>query len=768
MEQLEVTGLPSALHARFGHIHMAGVCGVGMAGLAVLLRGQGFRVTGCDAQPGPLAKWLADHDIDVQTGHDPRHWDGTVDLFVRSAAVADDNPEVLQARELGIPVSFRGEILPAFVARGHSIAVSGTHGKTTTTAFAAQLLVLAGHDPSWCVGGECEALCGVAHVGGGAATIVEADESDGTVAGYCPETAIITNVEFDHMEHFADRSAFEACFRSLVDNARRSVVYCDDDPVARRLCRQNPKALSYGFSPRADLRAMRLSEKPGEQRFTVRFRGETLGRVVLPVHGRHNVLNALAAIGAVMEQGVSFDDIAAVMPRLRLPRRRFERIAVQNGISVISDYAHHPSEIAALMKMVSVSESGRVLAVFQPHRYTRTAALGAQFPAAFGSVDALVLLPVYAASECRAAGGTVWDLYRHFRSAWPSGPMVSTDLTRAWEFLKRNLRAGDLLLVVGAGDVEQIAAWAGQWLHGGIERGEPGTSELGKQLRQSTVTGAEPLAGRTTLGVGGSVDVWVDVASQTDLKQLCRWTCRHDVPLRILGGGSNVLVSDLGVRGVAARLTGTAFSEIREIPGGVAAGASVPLAKLLDWAQQHGKAGLEFLEGIPGTVGGALRMNAGAWGEEIGARVASVRCVARDGSERELTRAELGFGYRACVALESTVVLEAALVLDAGSAEEIAGQRAAAAERRQWLRGMRTAGSIFRNPTGQSAGRLLDACGMKGVRSGGAVVHESHANVIRTEPGATSADVQSLLEIGRLRVAEKYGIQLETEIVLWE
>ena len=769
MKQSDATGLPPILRARSGHIHMLGICGVGMAGLAVLLKQRGFRVSGCDSRPGALSGWLEHHGIEVQTGHDPGHWSEHVDVLIRSAAVPDDNPEVRAASRRGVPVCFRGEVLPAFVARGRSIAVSGTHGKTTTTAFTAQLLAALGQDPSWCVGGECEALSGVAQAGGGDVMVVEADESDGTVARYRPETAIVTNVEFDHMEHFADRAEFEACFRSLVGNARRRVVFCADDPVARRLCRGAAGALSYGFSRPADWRAVYLRKTAGGQRFTVMFRGERLGRVALPMGGRHNVLNCLAAIAAVTETGAAFDDIARAVPRLCLPRRRFEQVAARRGITVISDYAHHPSEIAALMGMVSAPRSGRVVAVFQPHRYTRTAALGADFPAAFKGVDSLLLLPVYAASESPRAGGTVWDLYRHFRAASCPVPLLATSLERAWAYLRGELRPGDTLLVVGAGDVEQIAARAGGWLQGADEGDElPAAAGPDSVLRDSRIAAREPLARKTTLGVGGKADTWVELASEADLARLCPWARERDLPLRILGGGSNVLVGDLGVRGIVARLSGAAFSGIRQAGGVVAAGASVPLARLLDWAERHGKAGLEFLEGIPGTVGGALRMNAGAWGESIAGRVRWIRCVAPDGETQQLGDAEPGFEYRGCRALESRIAVEAAFVLDADTPQAIGRRRGAASNRREWMRGMRSAGSVFRNPPGELAGRLLESVGMKGTRIGGAVVSDAHANVVRTDAGATAADVRALLEIARIRVEKEHGIKLQTEIVLWE
>ena len=768
MDRNGIALLDSLLRAGAGHVHMLGVCGVGMAGLAVLLKEAGLHVTGCDWEPGRLAEWLRGHGIDVKTGHDPGHCGRDVDLLVRTAAVPEDHIEVLQAREREVPVLLRGQVLPVFVRNGRSIAVSGTHGKTTTASFTAQILVHAGRDPSWCIGGECEGLAGVANAGGGEAMVVEADESDGTVAGYRPETAVVTNIEFDHMEHFPDRKAFEACFRAFIGNARRGVVFCRDDPVARRVCGRRPGALSYGFSARADLRAVYVREEPGRQRFTVRLRGQRLGRVTLPVPGRHNALNALAAMGAALAAGVPFETIAAAVPRLRLPRRRFERIVEEHGVSVVSDYAHHPSEIAALVRMARLSHPGRILAVFQPHRYTRTAALGADFPGAFAGVDALTLVPVYAASESPLAGGTVSDLYGHFRAAGGVCPLLASGLEAAWMQVRESLRPGDLLLVVGAGSVDRIAGWVRDCFHR-AEWPYPSSraAELVSRLPDSTVREREPLAPKTTLGAGGHADLWVEAGTEPDLTEVCRWSRERGLPFRILGGGSNVLVSDLGLRGITAQL-GAAFGGIREEAGCVVAGAAVPLARLLAWTGERGKAGLEFLEGIPGTVGGAARMNAGAWGEEIGNRIARLRCVREDGAIETRTRTELGFAYRACAALAEAVAVEVAFDLSPGEPDAMARRRAEFRERRRWMRDMRSAGSIFRNPPGRVAGRMLEAIGMKGMRIGGATVAEAHANVIRADSDVTASDIRALIEIGRMRVEERYGIRLETEMVLWE
>jgi UDP-N-acetylmuramate--alanine ligase len=455
---------------------------------------------------------------------------------------------------------------------------------------------------------------------------------------------------------------------------------------------------------------------------------------------------------------------------LRLPRRRLERVVDTARLAVVSDYAHHPTEIAATIR--TLSDGGRrMLAVFQPHRYTRTRALRADFPRAFRGLDRLVLTPVYAASEPPLEGGTVWDLYREFRQAQRDGAgdvpatILAASLEQAWGYLRGEVRAGDALLAIGAGSVERVAAWAAA--AGDRPACVYPLEDLSGELGATRVTRDEPLAGKTTLRVGGSADLWAAVQGGEDLAALRRWARRHELPFRILGAGSNVLVSDCGLRGLTVRLAGAEFRRILADAGGerrVEAGGAVPLARLLDRLQEQGLGGMEFLEGIPGTVGGAVRMNAGAGGSATADRLAWARVVRTDGELETLTPAQLEAGYRTCPGLKDGIVVAAAFDLDRVTPATVQERRASVgAGRTSWT--VPTAGSIFRNPPGDTAGRLLDAAGFKGLRVGGAVVSPRHANVIVTEPGALASDVKALLELMRAGVQARYGLALENEVV---
>ncbi len=447
--------------ARGGAVHCMGIGGVGVAGLARLLAARGFRVTGCDTASNRLTQSLEAAGIPVAAGHDSAHLHPAPDWLIRTAAVPETHPEVCAAARAGVPVSARGEALAAVVGASRGVAVCGTHGKTTTTAMAVQAFRAAGLDPSFCIGGEVDALGGVAGIGASDWLVVEADESDGTLALYEPAVTVVTNVDFDHMEHFGGVGEFHAVFESVVAQTRESVCFGRDDAAATRIAGRRPGAIGFGFDPASDIRAENRRVDGLAQEFDVIAFGACVGRVRLPVPGRHNVLNALGAVAAAWAAGAAPGPVLESLSRFCPARRRLEMFHDGGGIRVFSDYAHHPSEIRALLDAVREGfRYTRLIGVFQPHRYTRTLALGPQFPPAFDGMDRLVLVPVYAASESPLEGGTSTDLLAAFRRHGGVHVDPADSLESAWKTLRADLRPGDLLLVIGAGDVEHIAAWA--------------------------------------------------------------------------------------------------------------------------------------------------------------------------------------------------------------------------------------------------------------------------------------------------------------------
>lgn len=408
-----------------GHVHLMGIGGIGMAGVAWLLKERGFEVSGCDLQENRQTEWLKANDITIESGHGPEHVHSSVNWVIRSTAVPDSHSEVNAALKAGVPVSRRGDVLPALMRDRICIAVSGTHGKTTTTAMIAQVL-----DCGFCVGGEISGVDGVAR--DGEIMVVEADESDGTVAGYTPDYSVITNIEYDHMEHHASEAAFIGCFEALVHNTKKRVFYCGEDRIASQVCGGIEKCDPYF-----------MVSSPYE----------------LPIPGRHNQLNASGA-SAVCSVWLNDRLIRENLRNIRTIGRRFETVFERGGVRIISDYAHHPTEIAALIQTAKELNPERLLGVFQPHRYTRTLALGDEFPPAFKGVDMLWLLPVYAASEEPLKGGTSVDLANRFSAERSHDLFLSDSMEEAWEAISSELQSGDVLLVIGAGDIEKMAGWA--------------------------------------------------------------------------------------------------------------------------------------------------------------------------------------------------------------------------------------------------------------------------------------------------------------------
>ena len=753
-------------------VHFVGACGVGMAGVAYLLARRGWRVSGCDAHAGALAGWLRGAGVEVAEGHSADHLEGwgAGDRVVVTPAVRGDEPEVVRARDGGVAVFRRGEVLADLMSQGRSVAVCGAHGKTTTSCFATRLLQALGAAPSWCIGGATGALGGVAGVGAGGLLVAESDESDGTLALYHPSVTVLTNIDLDHLEHFDGEAALRACFRRAVAQTREGLAVCRDDARAWEVAgAASVPVVSFGFSEEAALRAVDVVVEPDAVSFEAVLRGVSLGRVRLGVSGRHNVLNALGAAAAALLLGHAPEAVFAELPGVcgELPGRRFETVADAGGIRVVADYAHHPTELAAAIAMARAQGPSRLLVVFQPHRYTRTLALGAEFPAAFAAADEVVLLPVYAASEPPIEGGDICDLYAHFRERRPALPVrLARTLDEAWGYLRQAARPGDLLLVAGAGDVIELAGR----VRADVAAGWPARrdrADLGGALAAVEGARVEPfgaLAPWCLFGVGGWARWRVEVGGEAALAEVLRLCGSRGVPWRFVGAGANAWFSDLGEPGCVVRFAEGACRSYAVRGEAVEVGCGWRGPALLDALEREGLSGLEFLEGVPGSVGGWLAMNAGAHGGEIGARVAWIRCLNPDGEVAILTPDDLKYAYRSCPGLVKRIALTCCLRLERAAPESIRERRREVRAKRIPLAGLRTEGSVFRNPEGGSAGRLLDAAGCKGMRIGGARVTDFHANIVAVEEGATASDVLALVMRMRSRARFAAGVALSPEI----
>ena len=635
-------------------IHLIGIGGVGMAGLAVLLKARGHEVSGCDLKATPRTRWLESQGIPVFVGHSPDHLKDADEVIV-TPAVARDNPE----RQACVNPRFRGEVLAELVNSTDGIAVCGSHGKTTTATWIAKLLQALGESVSWCIGGETGAFP-VAHAAASGPLVVEADESDGTLALYRAKTLVVNKCEYDHPDHFKTEADYFACYETAKRNAEAVIE-----------------------SESLDCSMVRTFECSNG----------------LP---EHNLKNMRAAVEVALRRGHAMTDIAKALPQIvaKLPDRRFERVWPQsnnqtveqpNNLLVYTDYAHHPTEMACAVGMARQICRGTLRVLFQPHRYSRTKALLRDFPAAFEGADEVVLCPTYAAFEQPVEGGDIADLYRACRERFSAETRrrgeVSLFLSRscdeAWEHAFNSMREGDLTLLLGAGDIINLVP------------------QIHRDLDSASL---RLCAGNPTPRLR---KIWI-------------------------GQGSNTWKSDLNLSVEYVKTSG---------PAG-APGASL---------------GIPWMAGIPGTVGGWIKMNAGAFGHSISEVLAEVK-----GDGRWLPASACGFSYRRSDITGEIQDFKLNSNYSAVRLPTSPSAEAYLAKRKKFPAG--TYGSFFKNPEGDFAGRLLEAAGAKELRVGGASVWSEHANVIVRGEGATASDVIALARLMRNRVFFRFGVRLEPEV----
>jgi len=615
-----------------------------MAGLAVLLKARGYGVSGCDLAASPRTKWLETQGIKVFVGHDPVHLEG-VDEVIVTPAVDAKNPELLACQG---PVRYRGEVLAEVVNASDGIAVCGSHGKTTTSTWIAKLLLALGEDVSWCIGGETGAFP-VAGVGRGP-LVVEADESDGTLALYRAKTLVVNRCEYDHPDHFKTEADYFACYEAAK--------------------RQSGEVIeSESLEPLADL----------------------AGLGVLEYLAPHNRKNARAAVEVALRRGHSLEKIAAALPAAvaELPDRRFQQVwpprpstfnlQPLTSVTVVTDYAHHPTEMACAVQMARQRCGGTLRVLFQPHRFSRTKALLKNFPEAFAGADEVVLCPTYAAFEHPVEGGDIADLYRACREEGIGSGRVflARSCEEAWEHARNSLQEGDLTLLLGAGDIINLVP-----------------------------------------------KVQADLASSA--------SPRFRVRKIWIGQGSNTWKSDLNLSVEYVRTTGPA-----DRPGATL--------------------GIPWMAGIPGTVGGWIKMNAGAFGHSISEVIDEVKV---DG--KWISASACGFSYRHSDITGEIQDYRLMKVNAEGQGQQWNSSSFYLARRKKFPAG--TFGSFFKNPPDDFSGRLLEEAGAKDLRVGGAYVWPEHANVIVRGEGSTASDVLALARLMRNRVWFRFGVALEPEV----
>ncbi len=748
-------------------VHCAGVGGMGLGPLAIYLVQRGFRVSGeDDAMTAAMRAHLETAGVIIAgAGEIPTG----CELVACSSAIPAEHPASVAAKARNLPVVRRGELLAEVTRDRRLIAVCGSHGKTTTTAMVVSIFRAAGFPAGYVLGGLfADDALAPASAGENDWVVAEIDESDGTIGRFSPEITVAVNLDWDHPDFYRTAAELEAAFRGLFNRTKRAVLVNAACDLSRRAAVQLPRPpVSFGI--KGDYR--------GEIGSTLGARMELAlgGRFSCPTAtvralGDFNAVNATAALAVAEVIGVAglSSQSLADYPGVR---RRQAVLHTTVNLTVIEDYAHHPAEIRALLASLRTRDDGRLVVVFQPHRFSRTAQFKAGFAAALALGDAVYLIDVYGAGEAPIEGGTTADLRAELQRIAPSLPVAyhPGDHAGTLAVLAAGLKPGDLVVFVGAGDIDVMArAWLGSLLDG---RWDALADALRATVSPETqVKREESLARKTTIGLGGAARVYAEPASVADLQALVMAARVRGLPVVMLGRGSNLVVPDEGVDALVISLRHPAWETFEPRDHGrVWVGAGLRLKNLCGLATKAGLVGFEFLEGIPGNVGGALRMNAGAMGGWMFDVVEEVALMTLEGEIRTLKKEAMHVDYRHCAELHEAVALGALLKPASQSeAASIAKQIEAYKEKRQKSQPREpSAGCIFKNPPGDFAGRLIEASGLKGERVGDAEVSAVHANFIVNRGNATAADVIELVRRVRARVEQAQGVKIEPEVLLY-
>jgi len=745
-----------------------GVGGMGMAPLAGWLAQSGKAVCGYDDNLQVAVRGFLE-----QSGVNVRDFVFAEQLkqfstVVFSSAISQEHPLLSASREAGIRTLRRGELLAEVSRTKRLIAVAGSHGKTTTSGMIAHILSQHSVSINYILGGlfNDSKLPPSSSVESSDWLLAEVDESDGTIENFEPEVTLLLNTDWDHADRYAQAADSKAAFLGLLKRTAK-VVYL---PVEDLELATNLKATAqcYTFGKEGQFAADILPKN--HLSLSGQFRETQLDASSV---GRMNLYNAVAAL-AVCQQFVEVFKPTALSNFPGMLRRQ-SILLKQSGLLVVEDYAHHPTEINALVAGLRALEPEHALViVFQAHRYSRTKQFKHALAKALSEADHCYLLPVYAAHEKPSAGGLTEDFAKVFDGE--SAHILSMDLQGITDLNTRMPDGPKTVAFVGAGDLDQFARMYVALTLGANDVASACLDYLRNEVANSaTVKSDEPLAKKTTLRVGGSARYYAEPANLSELKGLLRAAKLWNLPVFYLGRGSNLVVPDEGFDGLVIRLNAPAWRTVEVLGEGrlwVAAGAR--LKEICGQAAKAGLGGFEFLEGIPGSVGGSLRMNAGAMGSWIFDIVERVQYLDASGLYLDAPKSAFHFGYRKVEEISHGVAL-GAIVHSAdndGETDIRVRMDSYSTTRKASQPREPSAGCIFKNPEGNYAGKLIDIHGIKGMRVGAAEVSAKHGNFIVNNGGATASEVIELVGNVREKVYQASGYLLEPEVLLvgksWE
>ncbi len=707
------------------NVFMIGIGGMGMAPLAIYLRGRGYAVCGHDDNLSPASRAFLTR-AGVICGRYEQIPENC-DTLVYSSAVAKNHPLYAQALARGLEIFRRGECWAKCVENLPLVAVVGSHGKTTTTAMLVHLLEKTDLPFSYLIGGlyNDESLPPARFDPEARWVVSEIDESDGTIERFSPAVTVALNFDWDHPDRYRDEAALTAMFEALFKRTTRAVI----------IPKNCPKLGEIAKAARCEVLTFENAED----------------------FNASNLQAALVATRLLCESAPPVETLED-FPGIR---RRQDVLFKEKNLTVMADYAHHPTEISALLRALkSRHETARLCCVFQPHRYTRTRQYAREFAQAFAAADKVFLLPVYAASEPPLADGT----HRAIVEKWKGGTALEEVTPQdAFQLFEDDFKKHDgetLLVFVGAGDIENLAHTFAHARH----------CRCLKKPLPPWVRCDEPLRNKTTLRVGGKARFYAEPENIEQLRELLLLAKENALEIFALGRGSNVLVADEGVDGLVIRLSKPFFETLQIADNGrIVAGAGVRLKTLCGQAATAGIAGFEELEGIPGNIGGALRMDAGANGNTIFKHLTQVEVMGNDGNLRTLKAQDMHPAYRNCPELENAIALRAEFfsAQRADPAELRARMEVFSKRRRDSQPRDPSAGSFFKNPDGDFAGRLIEQAGLKGWSEGKALVSPMHANFLVNTGGARADEILKLARRVQAEILKRHGIKLEPEVRQW-
>lgn len=773
--------------------HFIGIGGIGMSGLARILTMWGYKVTGSDAVDSAQTESLRSIGVPVVIGHDDPTYAGLADVVVTNKrAAANATTELDAAGASGARVLKRGDLLGMVANARESICVAGSHGKSTTSGMLATALRELGADPTFAVGAIVAATGTNAEPGDGPHMVVEADEFDRSFHGLFPNVAIITSIAFDHPDIYHGQDDYDEAFVEFVGNIKPDghLIIGGDDKGCGRVCdgvnglgREGLTISTFGEIDGVDWRLGR-----GDAGWVVTDPDGTSHDMPLSVPGRHNARNAVAALAALKAVGIEIEDGLQALSAYRGIGRRFEPKGVVRGADIIDDYAHHPDEVIAVLNAARETYPGRrIIAVHQPHTYSRTHALMKEFADSLMLADIVVLLDIYGVGE----ENTHLISSAHLGSLIAKPVHLVTGPEEAASKTLELIKPGDIIMTIGAGTVTQVGPLM---VGAGTTSDVPQKRARSRPLNRASHAPKKPaitipeaphlkvmqdtqMSLYTTMRIGGPADFLVRAPTSDDIIAATRWAAEQGWPVTVIGGGSNLLVSDSGLRGlvIVARTPGERAESLLEHEDHgdhviVTVGAQAPLSWVGRYCAEHGWSGMDWGVGLPGQIGGATVNNAGAHGTELKDHIIAIELLHDDGNIGREDAAWMQSSYRTTRIKGAPrprpwTLLRSVFKLPKGDTVHLVSLADKHADfRKQTQPTGACSGSTFANPPGDFAGRLIQEAGLKGYQHGAMQLSPKHANWVMNTGGGTAVEAWELIQHVREVVLERFGVELHPEI----